>query len=162
MGEYMMDMRKRVGHIPLMQCGASVIVENEKGEILLQLRTDNRQWAYAGGAVELYERTQDAAVRELFEETGLVAEELELLGVFSGEEMRYTYPNGDQVSNVDVVYICRKYHGDLFCEPDEVEKLGFFPLDRLPHPVFPVNIPALTAFRKLRDETVPIDHLHRS
>ena len=26
MGDYIMDMRKRVGHIPLMQCGASVIV----------------------------------------------------------------------------------------------------------------------------------------
>ena len=36
MGDYIMDMRKRVGHIPLMQCGASVIVENERGEILLQ------------------------------------------------------------------------------------------------------------------------------
>ena len=32
MGEYIMGMRRRVGHIPLMQCGASVIVENEKGE----------------------------------------------------------------------------------------------------------------------------------
>ena len=37
MGDYIMDMRKRVGHIPLMQCGASVIVENERGEILLQV-----------------------------------------------------------------------------------------------------------------------------
>ena len=41
MGDYIMDMRKRVGHIPLMQCGASVIVENERGEILLQQRSDN-------------------------------------------------------------------------------------------------------------------------
>ena len=38
MADYIMDMRKRVGHIPLMQCGASVIVENERGEILLQQR----------------------------------------------------------------------------------------------------------------------------
>ena len=53
MGDYIMDMRKRVGHIPLMQCGASVIVENERGEILLQQRSDNGAWGYPGGAVEL-------------------------------------------------------------------------------------------------------------
>ncbi|MEG0996331.1 MAG: NUDIX domain-containing protein [Clostridia bacterium] len=92
MSGYIMDMRRRVGAIPLMQCGASVIVENERGEILLQLRTDNGMWAYTGGSVELYERVEDAAARELEEETGLIAEELTLLGVFSGEEMRYTYP----------------------------------------------------------------------
>lgn len=152
MGEYIMDMRKRVGPIPLMQCGASVIVENEKGEILLQLRSDNGQWAYAGGSIELFERVQDAAARELEEETGLVAEELELLGVYSGPEMRYVYPNGDETSNVDIVYVCRKYHGALRCEAGEVEKLGFFPWDRLPGEIFSVCQPALEDYRKARQE----------
>lgn len=152
-GEYIMDMRKRVGHIPLMQCGASVIVENEKGEILLQLRSDNGHWAYAGGSVELFERTQDAAARELYEETGLVAEELELLGVFSGEELRYTYPNGDETSNVDVVYVCRKYHGTLRCEAGEVERLGFFPLDQLPGEIFSVCKPALRAYAEAKNKS---------
>lgn len=143
MGEYIMDMRKRVGHIPLMQCGASVIIENEKGEILLQKRTDNGKWAYAGGAVELYERVEDAAARELQEETGLIAEELEFFGVFSGEEMKYTYPNGDQVSNVDIVYVCRKYHGQLKCEKGEVERLAFFSADALPQDLFEIQRPAI-------------------
>ena len=143
MGEYIMDMRKRVGHIPLMQCGASVIVENEKGEILLQQRSDNGCWGYAGGSVELYETVEDAARRELEEETGLIADELELLGVFSGPRMAYTYPNGDQVSNVDVVFLCRKYHGQLLCQQEEVEKLSFFAPDALPSPMFEVNLPAI-------------------
>lgn len=150
MGEYIRDMRKRVGHIPLMQCGASVIVENERKEILLQLRTDNGEWAYAGGAVELYERVEDAAARELREETGLIADELELFGVFSGEYMKYTYPNGDQVSNIDVVYICRKYHGTLRCEAGEVDRLGFFAADNLPEPLFGVNRPALEQYLRRR------------
>lgn len=143
MGEYIMDMRKHVGHIPLMQCGASVIVENKAGEILLQLRADNGTWAYAGGAVELYEKVEDAAKRELFEETGLIAQSLELLGVFSGESMKYTYPNGDQVSNVDVVFICKEYQGELQCQAEEVCKLAFFPKDALPQPIFAVNQPAI-------------------
>lgn len=150
MGEYMMDMRGRVGHIPLIQCGASVIVENEKGEILLQRRTDNGLWAYSGGAVELYEQVEDAARRELWEETGLEAHSLELLGVFSGEELRYTYPNGDQVSNIDVVYLCRKYTGTLKCQRGEVEALAFFDPSALPAPLFPTQLPAIRAYLKTR------------
>lgn len=150
MGEYIMDMRKRVGHAPLIQCGASVIVENSRGDILLQLRTDNGCWAYAGGSVELYERVEDTAARELLEETGLVAEELELLGVFSGPEQKYVYPNGDQVSNVDIVYICRKYHGTLRCERGEVEKLAFYSIDALPKNIMYTQLPAIDAYLRRR------------
>lgn len=147
MGDYIMDMRRRVGHIPLMQCGASVIVENDRGEVLLQLRTDNGEWGYPGGAVELYERVEDAAWRELFEETGLQAEALTLLGVFSGPEMAHTYPNGDRVSNVDVVFLCRRWHGTLTCQKGEVEKLAFFAPDALPAPLMKIHRPALAAWR---------------
>lgn len=35
MTEYIKTLRKIVGHMPILQCGASVIVENEQGEILL-------------------------------------------------------------------------------------------------------------------------------
>lgn len=150
MGEYIMDMRRRVGQVPLMQCGASVIVENGRGEVLLELRADTKDWAYIGGAVELYERVEDAAARELLEETGLVADELTLLGVFSGEELRLTYPNGDPVSNVDIVYVCRRYHGQLSPQAGEVDCLRFFPPDALPRPFFPCSRPGMRAYRALR------------
>ena len=150
MSGYIMGLRKLVGHIPLLQCGASVIVENEKGEVLLQQRTDNGCWGYAGGSVELYEVVEEAARRELEEETGLIADEMELLGVFSGDRLRYTYPNGDQVSNVDVVFLCRKYHGALKCQDGEVEKLAFFAPDALPSPMFEVNLPAIQKWISLK------------
>lgn len=149
MGEYIMDMHKRVGPIPLMQCGASVIVLDGQNRLLLQRRKDNGMWGYAGGAVELYERVEDAAARELREETGLIADQLELLGVFSGPELRYTYPNGDQVSIVDIVYLCRKYHGQLRPQPEEVTELAFFSPDRLPDNLFTTQLPALDAVRNL-------------
>ena len=137
MSNYIMDLRKLVGHRTLLQVGAGIIVENEKGEVLLQKRTDNHCWGYAGGSVELDEVVEDAARRELLEETGLTALELELFGVFSGKETHYIYPNGDEVSNVDIVYICRKYEGTLNCQEDEVEELRFFPADALPENLSP-------------------------
>ncbi|MBQ4283651.1 MAG: NUDIX hydrolase [Lachnospira sp.] len=137
MSGYIMDLRKVVGHRPLLQIAASVIVEDEQGRILLQLRSDNNCWAYAGGSVELDEVVEDAAKRELFEETGLIAERLELFGVFSGKETHYIYPNGDEVSNVDIVYVCRVYSGELKCQKGEVEELRFFQVDEIPQNISP-------------------------
>lgn len=137
MSDYIMELRKLVGHRPLLQVGASVIVENDSGEVLLQKRSDNHCWCYAGGSVELDEVVEDAARRELFEETGLIARELVLFGVFSGPDTHYIYPNGDEVSNVDIVYLCRKYEGCLIAQEDEVEELRFFPADALPENLSP-------------------------
>ena len=132
MSNYIMDLRKIVGHRPLLQVGASVIVEDASGRILLQLRSDNHCWGYAGGSVELDEIVEDAAKRELFEETGLVAEQLELFGVFSGIDTHYIYPNGDEVSNIDIVYVCKQYSGELKCQVGEVDDLKFFSIDEIP------------------------------
>ena len=44
---------------------------------------------------------------------GLVADEMELFYINSGEETHYIYPNGDEVYNVEIIYICRKYHGTI-------------------------------------------------
>jgi len=137
MSGYIMDLRKIVGHRPLLQVGAGVIVENKQGEVLLQKRADNHCWGYAGGSVELDEVVEDAAKRELYEETGLIAREIELFGVFSGPDTHYVYPNGDEVSNVDIVFLCRNYEGSLVCQEGEVEELRFFPADALPEDLSP-------------------------
>ena len=144
MSEYILDLRKIVGHRPLLQVGASIIVENEYGEVLLQKRADNHCWGYAGGSVELDEVVEDAAIRELFEETGLIAKELTLFGVFSGKDTHYIYPNGDEVSNVDIVYLCKDYTGQLIRQESEVEELRFFPADDLPENLSPpIRVPLL-------------------
>jgi ADP-ribose pyrophosphatase len=137
MTEYMKRLRQLVGHEHVMQCGASVILVNDKNEMLLQKRRDNGCWGYAGGSVELSENTEITARRELFEETGLTAGKLELYGVFSGENQHYIYPNGDEVSNIDIVYVCREYSGELRCQASEVLELRFFALDSLPENLSP-------------------------
>ena len=134
-----MDLRKIVGHRTLIQVGASVIVEDEKGRILLQLRRDNNCWGYPGGSVEIDEVVEEAAKRELFEETGIKAEHLELFGIFSGKDVHYVYPNGDEVSNVDIVYLCKNYSGELKCQESEVLKLKFFDAENLPKEISQPN-----------------------
>ena len=137
MSDYIMELRKIVSHRPLLQVGASVIVEDEKGRILLQRRSDNHCWGYCGGSVELDETVEDAAKRELFEETGLTANRLELFGVFSGKDLHYIYPNGDEVSNIDIVYICRDYTGTLQKQEQEVEELKFIAFSEIPAELSP-------------------------
>ena len=127
--------------MPLIHAAASVIVERADGRILMQKRTDNGYWGYAGGAVELFEDTCDTAKRELFEETGLTAVSLELFGVFSGEALHYIYPNGDEVSTIDILYICREWTGEPVCQPEEVSELEWFDIDDLPPLSPPIRLP---------------------
>ncbi len=150
MSNYILDLRKSVGKRPLLQCGASVIAVNERGEILLQKRSDDGHWGYCGGSVELGEIVSEAAAREFFEECGLTANKLELFDVFSGPELHHIYPNGDEVHNIDLVYICQDYSGELRLDQDEVLDLAFFPIDQLPSPIFGPNRTALTAYLKSR------------
>ena len=143
MSEYIKSLRQHLGHTPLLQVGASVIVINQAGQMLMQQRTDCGSWGYAGGSVELGESVEQTAERELFEETGLKAQKLELLGVYSGEKMQYTYPNGDKVSIVDIVYTCHEYSGELKMQASEVSQLKFIDICDLPEDIFPPNRPAI-------------------
>lgn len=137
MSGYILGLRELVGHRPLLQVGASIIIEDAKGRILLEKRTDNLCWGYPGGSVELDERVEDAARRELREETGLIAGHMELFGVFSGRETHYIYPNGDEVSNVDIVFLCKDVTGTVVLQEDEISELRYFAWDELPQEISP-------------------------
>lgn len=143
MSGYIMDLRKIVGHRTLIQCAASIIIINEKGQLLLGKRTDNHKWGYSGGSIEIDEKVEDCAKRELFEEMGLVADELEFFMVNSGPEIHYIYPNGDEVSNIEIIYLCKKYHGEITRQEEELEEIRFWDvndieLDMISPPIRPV------------------------
>ena len=128
---YIAEMRKIVGHKTIIQCAASIICVDKDGRILLGKRSDNKKWGYSGGAVEIDEYVENCAKRELFEEMGLVAEELEFFFVNSGPEAHYIYPNGDEVSNFEVIYLCRKWHGEPKSLDGEMLDLRFFACDEI-------------------------------
>ena len=142
MNDYVKSMRKHIGHERLLIVGAGVIIYKD-GKMLLQKRRDSGCWALHGGAVELGEDVETAAKRELFEETGLVANSLEFFGVFSGEELFHTYPNGDNVAIVSIVYLCNDFSGEMITSTDETTDLQWFDYANLPPNLSPPNIPAI-------------------
>lgn len=108
---------------------------------------------HAGG-LEIGESVEDAAKRELFEETGLIANTMELLGVFSGDGMRYTYPNGDKVSIVQIMYVCNDFSGELLAETDETVELAWFDIDDIPEEISPPDKKAFQAFIDFMNRTL--------
>ena len=140
--EYIRNMRKYIGHERLLIAGASVLVHKD-GKLLLQKRKDNGCWCYHGGCIELGETVEETAKRELFEETGLTANKLELLGVFSGKDLQYTYPNGDMVSIVDIAYLCEEFSGSILPQTDETSDLRWFEIDQLPENFSPPTLPVI-------------------
>ena len=123
MTEYIKSMRKYIGHERLLIVGAGVFV-HKNGNLLFQKRKDNGCWAADhGGCCENGETVEETAKRELFEETGLIANSLTLLGIFSGKELFYTYPNGDMVSNVNIAYLCDDFSGEMITQTNETTDL---------------------------------------
>ncbi|APH03788.1 NUDIX hydrolase [Bacillus weihaiensis] len=145
---YIMELREIVGNRPLIMTGACVILMNSHNEMLLQLRRDNNCWGFPGGSLEMGERVEETAKRELFEETGLLAKELLLFNVFSGQDLYYKYPNGDEVYNVVTAYICKNYEGTLRKEEKEVQELKFFNMADIPSPISPPDLPILNEYIK--------------
>ena len=129
---YIMNLRKYVGHEPLIGLGATTLVFNDKKELLLNLRTDTNTWGIPGGAMELYETIEETAVRELKEEASISVDELELVTILSGKEYYFEYPNGDKMCTVIVLFKVLNYTGDIKVTDNESKQLKFFSLDNLP------------------------------
>ncbi len=86
-------------------------------------------YALPGGFVEYGERVEEAAHRELSEETGVEAEIVELIGVYSDPERD---PRGHTIS----VALLMKYREGEVRGGDDAREARFFPLERLPKLAF--------------------------
>ncbi|MCM3456672.1 NUDIX hydrolase [Heyndrickxia oleronia] len=151
---FIMELRKVVGSRPLILTGANVILLNKQNELLLQLRKDNHCWGLPGGSMEQGESLIEVATRELYEETGLKAKKLTLFQIFSGEELYYQYPHGDEVYNVVATYICSDYEGELQADKEEVEELRFYSLKELPEKISPPDWPVVKEFLKKKTSII--------
>ena len=120
--EYYKQLRKYVGHQPLILPGSNVLILNDKGEVLLQEREPGI-YGLPGGLMELGESFEDTARREVLEETALHIGKLQLCNVYSGPDYYIENPNGDKFYSVSAVYKTSEYSGDILA--DELSPLVF-------------------------------------
>jgi len=143
---YIEELRQVVGNRPLIMVGASVLITNSVGQLLLLRRTDNSCWGIPGGAMEPGETVEQTARRETLEETGLEPGLLSLFGVFSGSDLYYRYPNGAEVYNVSIAYRTEEVKGRPNLNPVEHSEMRYFDLQDLPTEISPPIRPIITKY----------------
>jgi 8-oxo-dGTP pyrophosphatase MutT (NUDIX family) len=133
---YVRWLRSYVGHQRLLQLAAAAFITNEHGAVLLGQRTDVMLWAPPSGVMQLGETPAETLVREVQEETGLHVRVTCLIGLYTGREFEWTYPNGDQAQIVSAFFACEVVGGALTPDHSEFVSLGYHSPDQLP-PLMP-------------------------
>ena len=126
MSDHVRRIRALVGPELLILPSVSVLVRDDHDRVLLVRHADSGKWGLIGGAVEVDERPEAAAVRETQEEAGVLVELTGLVTVLGGPEFRVTYPNGDRAAYVSAVYEARVTGGWLRPDHDETTEVGWF------------------------------------
>src|SRR3989304_10288635 len=94
--EYVRRMRARGGTDLVLMPSVSVLAFDDRGRVLLVRHAETGRWVIPGGTVEPLESPADAAVREIWEETGIRVELTRVLGVYGGAGVHNRYRNGDE------------------------------------------------------------------
>lgn len=149
--EYYQEMRKLVGHRPLMLVGSGVILYRGR-KLLLQRRADDFTYGKHGGIMNIEERAADACRREVLEEIGLTVGKLTLFGVYTGPEMTVTYPNGDIANYTDIVYVSDDFDGEPHLSDGEASELCWFDCENLPSNLHSTDRAPIQAFAEYLKE----------
>ncbi|MFE5832907.1 NUDIX hydrolase [Streptomyces sp. NPDC056508] len=135
--------------------GAGVVVTDASGRVLLGLHRSG-VWELPGGKVEPGESVEAAAVRELAEETALVADaaDVEVLGLLLDSV------TSDRLTRMTVATAVGAFRGTpAVTEPDKIERWEWTDPDRLPEALF---LPSAQVLRMWRpDLPIPDGPFHR-
>lgn len=133
MDNYIKKVRKKFGHDALILNYAGCIIFDENNRLLLQKRSDCEKWGFLGGMVEFGESVEEAAIREVKEESGLDVEITSLYGVYSKYFAEFT--NGDKAQPIVHIFKAKIIGGEIIDQNDETLELKFFDLSNVP-PMF--------------------------
>ncbi len=113
---------------PKVAVGAAV--GNDDGELLLIQRADSGVWLYPTGWCDVGYSAAEVVVKEVQEETGIVAEPVRLIAVLDGLRLGFT-----RVPLYSLVFYCRAVGGKLEPHPLECRDVGWFRQEALPSPL---------------------------
>ena len=140
--DYIHELRKQIGPRKIiLNCAGALIVRD--GKILFQRRTDNGQWGLIGGLLEMNETYEQAALREIREETGLEVKLESFLGIFHNHDM--VWSNGDAAHVIAAMYTASVISGEPRIDSESYE-LRFFGKDDIPPLFAEDHIAALDAY----------------
>jgi 8-oxo-dGTP diphosphatase len=122
-------MKREYPEVPLVGVGAVII---EDARVVLVKRAHpplQAQWSIPGGVLEVGELVREAAIREALEETGLIVEPADLLGVY--DRVLRNLEQRVQYHYVLIDFLCRRVGGELLAASDAAE-VGWFTREELP------------------------------
>ena len=131
--EFILALRERVGTAPLWLSGATAVVVRTTAageEVLLVRRADDGAWTPVSGIIDPGEQPHLAALREVAEEAGVIADVDKLVWLTVTDLI--TYANGDQTQYIDHVFRCHWVSGEPYPADGEATEAAFFASDALP------------------------------
>jgi ADP-ribose pyrophosphatase YjhB (NUDIX family) len=103
----------------------TAIVTNDRGQLLVQKRADNKLWGLPGGAMNIGESIGQAVVREVREETALDVEPTGIVGIYSDPGHIIAYANGEIRQEFSICFTTRITGGELAVGDNESTEVRF-------------------------------------
>ena len=133
--EFITDLRQHIGTrelwIPAVR--GVMLRRDPEPEVLLVRRSDNGAWTVTSGILDPGEDPAVGAVREIEEETSVIARPVRVAGVFATHLVQYG--NGDRCRYLDTVMEMEHVSGEPRVNDDESVDTGWFSVDALPEPM---------------------------
>ena len=140
----------------IIRVGIGVVIENEKGEILLGKRNQEARnapnhytklaqiwdWQLPGGGLEYGEEFEDCAIRETKEETNLDIHNPRLLCAFNDKD--------ENAHWITIGMLATEHSGEIAVnEPDKFIEWKWFAPDNLPENIFVPSMKSIEAFKNM-------------
>jgi ADP-ribose pyrophosphatase YjhB (NUDIX family) len=128
--EWMKHVGRGVPGYQTPKVGIGAVVVNDEGKLLLIQRADSGVWLYPTGWADVGYSPAEVAVKEVFEEAGIVCVPERLIAVIDGLQAGFS-----RIPLYSLVFLCRAVGGELLAHPQECRDVGWFGEDELPEPL---------------------------
>lgn len=145
--EWMRDVGEGVAGYQTPKVAVGAAVTNDAGELLLIQRSDSGLWLYPTGWCDVGYSAPEVVVKEVHEETGIIAEPVRLIGVLDGMRLGVS-----RIPLYSLIFLCRAVGGELATHPLECLDAGWFSYQNLPSPIIGADRWAEPIFAAIRGE----------